>query len=304
MKKNLFIFLFGSLLYAQNYQPLVNPNHVWKYALQSSSYCSPNESILPVNYQLRLGNEITINQNTYREIYKQFQFADEQTFQQIKNCDQTQEDSKYLSFLNETNFNNEVLAGYIREDVSNKKIYVLPLNQDEKILYTFQDDFTVNPNQLTLLQTNALTAYNINTKEYKFALPYNSDYYFVLEQIGDESDLINSTKTNIDGTMIQLLAFSTDNGTTFYQRGNEVLKVNDIATETTYKIVQNPVKNNLILADYNNINQLQIVDALGKVILTRKDKFNSISTKHLNKGTYYLIIHSKNKITKIQFIIK
>lgn len=304
MKHHLFFLLVGTLLYGQNYQPLVNSNHVWKFALHSSPYCLPNETIQPVNYELKFGDEVVINQKTYREVYKQFQFTDAQTFQRIKNCDQTQENDAYLSFLNESNYNNEVLAGYIREDVSNQKIYVLPLNQNEKLLYNFEHDFTVNSSALTLLETTTLTAYNTNTIEYKFGLPYGGGYYYILEQIGDQSDLIHSTKNNIDGTMINLIAFSTDNGTTFYQRSNEVLKVNDLTTETTFKIVQNPVGNTLLLSNDNNIDQLQIVDASGKVILTRKNKFNTISTQHLNKGTYYLIIHSKHNTTKIPFIKK
>lgn len=304
MKKFLF-FIFGSTFaIAQNYQPLVNTNHVWKFSFIPSAYCNPNQPLESVNYKTSLGNDIEIDGITYKEVKKQFEFENLAQFQEVKNCDNNQEDHFFLSFLNDSNYNSQISAGYIREDIAERKVFIKPLNGTEKLLYNFEHDFSVNPINLSLIEVTTADVYNQTTSNYKFGLPYGNGYYNILESIGDESDLITSTKINIDGTKINLEAFSTDNGSTFYQRNNDVLELTDIITDKNYKIVQNPVANNLILTNYSNIDQIQIVDSSGKIILTKKDKFNAISTQHLIKGTYYLIISSDKKISKIQFLKK
>lgn len=173
-----------------------------------------------VNYQLRFGNEVVIQQNTYREVLKQFQFPDKQTYQHVKHCDRIHENDYYLSFLNESNYNNETLAGYVREDLERKSVFSKPLEQEENLLYNFEHDYTINTTGLTLLETNPITTFNLNTTEYKFGLPHGGGYYFAYEQIGDLSDMINSTKMNIDGVRIDLKAFSIDQGVTFYRQNN------------------------------------------------------------------------------------
>ena len=79
------------------------------------------------------------------------------------------------------------------------------------------------------------------------------------------------------------------------------LKYDSTASITSYtsaiNIYPNPIKNELRIKTENIVvERVEIVDLLGKAIITLKSGFEFIDVNHLNNGIYFVKIYTNNDI--------
>ncbi|MEG1197904.1 MAG: T9SS type A sorting domain-containing protein, partial [Algoriella sp.] len=269
--------------------------------------CGDQLSQKVVNYTIDLGESKTIDNVIYKEVFRKHEFNSLASFQNAKKCDTNAESSRYLGYLNESNYNQKVLVGYLRDDVQAKKVYLRDLQNVEEEIYDFSKQVYINPNYYvtSLYEINNAQYFNVQTKEFVYKTPALSSVQNIYEGIGDiKSDFVYQTSNNIDGVFCNLLGFSTDKGSSFYQKDNGLLKVNDLKPSKKYQLKQNPVSKSIEINTVKDIKQIKLIDVNGKIILQQETNFQQINVADLPVGKYYLVIISNSKQEVIGFLKK
>ncbi|MEG0697368.1 MAG: T9SS type A sorting domain-containing protein, partial [Algoriella sp.] len=146
---------------------------------------------------------------------------------------------------------------------------------------------------------------NVQTKEFVYKTPALSSVQNIYEGIGDiKSDFVYQTSNNIDGVFCNLLGFSTDKGSSFYQKDNGLLTANDLKPSKKYQLKQNPVSKSIEINTVKDIKQIKLIDVNGKIILQQETNFQQINVADLPVGKYYLVIISNSKQEVIGFLKK
>lgn len=311
MKKIVLILFCSPILFAQDYLPMAKENNSWKlrmdFGLAIGQGCGDQLSQKVVNYTIDLGESKTIDNVIYREVFRKHEFNSLASFQNAKKCDTNAESSRYLGYLNESNYNQKVLVGYLRDDVQAKKVYLRDLQNVEEEIYDFSKQVYINPNYYvkSLYEINNAQYFNVQTKEFVYKTPALSSVQNIYEGIGDiKSDFVYQTSNNIDGVFCNLLGFSTDKGSSFYQKDNGLLKVNDLKPSKKYQLKQNPVSKSIEINTVKDIKQIKLIDVNGKIILQQETNFQQINVANLPVGKYYLVIISNSKEEVIGFLKK
>lgn len=277
------------------------------FGLAIGQGCGDQLSQKVVNYTIDLGESKTIDNVIYKEVFRKHEFNSLASFQNAKKCDTNAESSRYLGYLNESNYNQKVLVGYLRDDVQAKKVYLRDLQNVEEEIYDFSKQVYINPNYYvtSLYEINNAQYFNVQTKEFVYKTPALSYVQNIYEGIGDiKSDFVYQTSNNIDGVFCNLLGFSTDNGSSFYQKDNGLLKVNDLKPSKKYQLKQNPVSKSIEINTVKDIKQIKLIDVNGKIILQQETNFQQINVGNLPVGKYYLVIISNSKQEVIGFLKK
>ncbi|GEM_PF-1443206 len=312
MKKILLFTFISPLLFAQDYLPMNKEGNVWRLVMTVYSGIADECQNLPqknVNYNISLGNIVTFENKEYREVYRQHEFNSLESFQKSALCDLKAEGGFFLGYLNESNYNDKVLVGYLRDDVSTKKVYYKSLDTTEIQLHDFNAEIVdpmIDPYEVSLVEINNAQYFNIDTKEFVYKAIATNFTQFVYEGIGDiKSDFVYQNANAIDGIQTYLLAFSADQGNTFYKKDNELLKVTDLHKSLKYQLKQNPVKQFLELNTIQDIRELLIVDVTGRTVLKvdNNQKFK-VDVSSLSLGKYYLIINTNQKQEVVSFLKK
>ena len=311
MEKIVLILFCSPILFAQDYLPMAKENNSWKlrmdFGLAIGQGCGDQLSQKVVNYTIDLGESKTIDNVIYKEVFRKHEFNSLASFQNAKKCDTNAESSRYLGYLNESNYNQKVLVGYLRDDVQAKKVYLRDLQNVEEEIYDFSKQVYINPNYYvtSLYEINNAQYFNVQTKEFVYKTPALSYVQNIYEGIGDiKSDFVYQTSNNIDGVFCNLLGFSTDNGSSFYQKDNGLLKVNDLKPSKKYQLKQNPVSKSIEINTVKDIKQIKLIDVNGKIILQQETNFQQINVADLPVGKYYLVIISNSKQEVIGFLKK
>lgn len=311
MKKIVLILFCSPILFAQDYLPMAKENNSWKlrmdFGLAIGQGCGDQLSQKVVNYTIDLGESKTIDNVIYKEVFRKHEFNSLASFQNAKKCDTNAESSRYLGYLNESNYNQKVLVGYLRDDVQAKKVYLRDLQNVEEEIYDFSKQVYINPNHYvtSLYEINNAQYFNVQTKEFVYKTPALSSVQNIYEGIGDiKSDFVYQTSNNIDGVFCNLLGFSTDKGSSFYQKDNGLLKVNDLKPSKKYQLKQNPVSKSIEINTVKDIKQIKLIDVNGKIILQQETNFQQINVANLPVGKYYLVIISNSKEEVIGFLKK
>ena len=311
MEKIVLILFCSPILFAQDYLPMAKENNSWKlrmdFGLAIGQGCGDQLSQKVVNYTIDLGESKTIDNVIYKEVFRKHEFNSLASFQNAKKCDTNAESSRYLGYLNESNYNQKVLVGYLRDDVQAKKVYLRDLQNVEEEIYDFSKQVYINPNYYvtSLYEINNAQYFNVQTKEFVYKTPALSYVQNIYEGIGDiKSDFVYQTSNNIDGVFCNLLGFSTDKGSSFYQKDNGLLKVNDLKPSKKYQLKQNPVSKSIEINTVKDIKQIKLIDVNGKIILQQETNFQQINVADLPVGKYYLVIISNSKQEVIGFLKK
>ena len=311
MEKIVLILFCSPILFAQDYLPMAKENNSWKlrmdFGLAIGQGCGDQLSQKVVNYTIDLGESKTIDNVIYKEVFRKHEFNSLASFQNAKKCDTNAESSRYLGYLNESNYNQKVLVGYLRDDVQAKKVYLRDLQNVEEEIYDFSKQVYINPNYYvtSLYEINNAQYFNVQTKEFVYKTPALSSVQNIYEGIGDiKSDFVYQTSNNIDGVFCNLLGFSTDKGSSFYQKDNGLLKVNDLKPSKKYQLKQNPVSKSIEINTVKDIKQIKLIDVNGKIILQQETNFQQINVGNLPVGKYYLVIISNSKQEVIGFLKK
>ncbi|MEG0929801.1 T9SS type A sorting domain-containing protein [Algoriella sp.] len=311
MEKIVLILFCSPILFAQDYLPMAKENNSWKlrmdFGLAIGQGCGDQLSQKVVNYTIDLGESKTIDNVIYKEVFRKHEFNSLASFQNAKKCDTNAESSRYLGYLNESNYNQKVLVGYLRDDVQAKKVYLRDLQNVEEEIYDFSKQVYINPNYYvtSLYEINNAQYFNVQTKEFVYKTPALSSVQNIYEGIGDiKSDFVYQTSNNIDGVFCNLLGFSTDKGSSFYQKDNGLLKVNDLKPSKKYQLKQNPVSKSIEINTVKDIKQIKLIDVNGKIILQQETNFQQINVADLPVGKYYLVIISNSKQEVIGFLKK
>lgn len=298
--KKLFLLLFIPLfLDAQEYLPILQENKVWKYSFSGNPQCSDYRGFIELDYSL--GAEAVINGKTYKTLFQQYYFDSYAHFLYHKNCDIEHDAEHYLYHLNASNYNRKNHVGYVREDIENKKVFIIkhPTNTHEFVLFNFQ------PSNYTLREINPVQVYNINSSQYKFDTHYDlTPTYTIYTGIGDGEDFLTPTFGHIDPPYIFLIAFSTDFGQTFYNYLNQNLSINDVENSSEYYLKSNIATHWLELNTTERIKSIKILNQMGQPLLFKIKNYNPINIQNLPLGKYYLIIETDHNTSKLKFIKK
>ncbi|MGU9940161.1 T9SS type A sorting domain-containing protein [Empedobacter brevis] len=307
MNKNLLFFIISTSMFAQEYKPMSKENNSWKFQLSADPKevdCELSQN--KIDYTLSAKLTKVIEGKEYREIYRQFNFDSKESFQKAWMCDKVLFNGKFLGYLDENNYNQAILAGYIRDE--DKKVFVRQLDGKEKKYFDFSEKITVNPIPYLemLYEINEGTYYNIETREFVYKVLSMGHVSKIYEGVGfaGGTEFIYRAKDNIFGFKSYMLGFSTDGGQSYYKLNNEFLKVDKLEKSKTYKITENPVKNVLILNTVKGIQEISIIDNNGRIILQKNKNFDKLNVAQLTIGKYYLVITTNQQKETLSFLKK
>lgn len=91
----------------------------------------------------------------------------------------------------------------------------------------------------------------------------------------------------------KLLGFSTDNGLTFYDENNNILKTYDASLTQEIRIYSNPTKDILHINSKSDVAKIQIFDLNGKKLM-ESSKVSKVSIKDFPMGTYIAMVELAN----------
>lgn len=307
MNKNLLFFIISTSMFAQEYKPMSKENNSWKFQLSADPKevdCELSQN--KIDYTLSAKLTKVIEGKEYREIYRQFNFDSKESFQKAWMCDKVLFNGKFLGYLDENNYNQAILAGYIRDE--DKKVFVRQLDGKEKKYFDFSEKITVNPIPYLemLYEINEGTYYNIETREFVYKVLSMGHVSKIYEGVGfaGGTEFIYRAKDNIFGFKSYMLGFSADGGQSYYKLNNEFLKVDKLEKSKTYKITENPVKNVLILNTVKGIQEISIIDNNGRIILQKNKNFDKLNVAQLTIGKYYLVITTNQQKETLSFLKK
>lgn len=283
---------------SQEYTPLANPDHQWKVNY-TMNFMAPEPCVgLEMNHIYFLGEPVEIQGNNYYELWKTYEDGALETWNTIlDNCPNEVGFATGLEGLTELE---DILVGYIRDDVQEKKVYFLKNeNANEVLIYDFSLNQGDEYNGYTLVSKTEVEEFGLNTTRYKFSFQGSSPFYFY-EQIGVNGDLILKlpSSTFMEGGGFTLTAFSTDNGTTFFDKQNNLLSTHEIQTENSVKIYPNPARDLINIQSTKKIESVLIYDLSGKLL--KKSSTHKVNLDGLKTGNYIVLVQLKDN-SKHQF---
>ena len=81
------------------------------------------------------------------------------------------------------------------------------------------------------------------------------------------------------------------------------LGLNDITkNDASISLYPNPVKDALNITTDKNVQKVEVVDILGKTVLSSKADSKNINVSSLNAGVYLIVITSENGVSTKKFI--
>jgi hypothetical protein len=132
--KHFLIFLFAAFniqVFSQDYEPVIKEGSFWDEGVSTGSFCGVEY------YRYKIGNDILIQGKTYKKLlFAQYQYTFDNNISPCKIYT-----TPYVINLNKF----EELDEYIREDIAEKKVYILSSKHagNEYIEYTLYD-FNLN----------------------------------------------------------------------------------------------------------------------------------------------------------------
>lgn len=129
---------------------------------------------------------------------------------------------------------------------------------------------------------------------------------------GSSACMLVSGTTATAGTYSVVASFSvntslmpTTQNLTWILTIDAVSGIKTLNNSNTVFISPNPVSSELLIASTTQIKNIEIIDALGKIILTQEFNYilnTSINTNSLSKGVYFLRLNDGSKIYTKKFI--
>ena len=81
--------------------------------------------------------------------------------------------------------------------------------------------------------------------------------------------------------------------------------INSTIQDTNFFISPNPATSELIVSSTTHFGKLQVIDALGKIVLSHDANYaaqTTINISSLNKGIYFLQLNTNGNVTTKKFI--
>jgi hypothetical protein len=125
---------------------------------------------------------------------------------------------------------------------------------------------------------------------------YNGTWANCADETGKTLELIS---TDLDNSLPESWDCSNTNGSP-NAINDESLSNKEILTNDL-KVYPNPVAHTIFISGDLGEFSIQIYNALGQEVLSRKNSMN-IDVEHLNKGLYFITISEKNKRTTLKFV--
>lgn len=283
----LLIVLFGSLLFGQEYRPLLGQNNFWE-VLHINSIGDGLYNTVEIQYKLD-DQIILINEKDYTPIL-------------------------FRNRISENGFPFSEWSGwatsmYLHEDIEEKRVYVYyddstysDHDHGEFLLYDFSLDVDDQiPTEGAILgQDYIVTITSIGTENilglenvktfYTDGIGFDGDNLKIYEGIGASTGL-NTLTSELD-YIFNLVNFSTT-----------LTVIENNCSKT--KIYPNPFKDKIQIQNSEEIKEIQLLDSQGKLISTSQnvDGLNS-KLGSLNNGVYFLRIQTQNNQTETIKLIK
>lgn len=278
--------LFGTILFAQDYTPMLNDGKAWSVVYNYWTF--EPEGMAYHDYQYRLTDEtFSFNGKAYRAVEHRTRYRTDQS--------------------PPTPWSDWASDFYLFEDMDDRVVYVYYAAENhlhhadgEFLLYDFNlnvgdsVDFSgfneVNGNgseNLIVAITNE-TVFGIENVRTYHVEPGEGFYPFkIYEGIGASTGLIT-------------LSLIIDAGWTLIDYG--ILNTVDL-TKTKTKVYPNPFKDQIHIQDSEGIIGLELFNSNGQLISTGKTKDDlNAKLSGLNNGVYFLRIQTKNQSETIQLI--
>lgn len=272
---------------AQEYQPLLNEDAHWNYEHQIT--CLPFV-IAFYNYSVFLEGDTTINDTTYKKVYRPHR---EWT---------TANEGCLEPMLQDTGY-----VGGLREDEAERMVYFFPPGEDEEseiLLYDFSMELgdTLNPYLSVNWDSNvpivdSVDFVEINGNMHKRMFIRSDWNHYIIEGIGSNFGLVEPfPNATVDAPVTELICWT--NGDGHYpdsvEACNLITDVQEIATrKTEISVFPNPAVETIRIQSSEELSgkeiEVQIVNDKGQVVHQEKGTYRStktISIAHLSAGTY------------------
>ena len=271
---------FSSLLFSQNYFPIVQENNEWSVLIVTESGPYPWDTVY-VTETYRLSGDTLLSGQMYKKIYKS---AEE--------------------FPVNWNY-----YGCMREE--DKKVWSKGTNNyPERLIYDFNLSvgdtiwlFEYDPMILDSIEYKLIN--NENRKHFYFSYPsYQSLTEFWIEGIGSNRGIFTSGTATVDGGGFWLLCMK-ENGDLIYMNPNynNCFLITEIQ-ETNNSIIEvypNPAQNKIKVKNTENIKieSSSIVDLKGQKLLEFKKNKTELDLSVISTGIYLLkVTHEKGEIIR------
>lgn len=156
-------------------------------------------------------------------------------------------------------------------------------------------------NGYTVISRTEVEEFGLNTTRYKFSFQGSSPFYFY-EQIGVNGDLILKlpSSASFEGGGFTLTGFSTDNGTTFFDKQNNLLSIQEqeIQTKNSVQIYPNPASDLINIQSTQKIEYVLIYDLSGQLL--QKSSTQKVNLDGLKTGNYIVLVQLRDN-SKHQF---
>jgi hypothetical protein len=278
-------------LFSQNYKKLVDISNKWNYLDEAITSNGEGEA---KTFSLFISNDTTIQNTTFKKVM-----------------------SKIIRF----NRIDTVYAAAIREDTLSQKVFVKLPNEQERTLYSFNQkigdtisiDTTNWKDAYTVRYIKSIDTYDFNGSKGKrieicdttfrinatHMTPYESYTDFWYEGIGSLKELFELYHIGAFSSRLELLCFW-NNGNLNYHNPNRsecqyafasIDGLEDIK-DSGFSIFPNPTTGKVTIESPKQIDNICVVDILGKTILNSRN--NYIDLSEFKNGFYILRIKDKS----------
>ncbi|MCT4582100.1 MAG: T9SS type A sorting domain-containing protein [Flavobacteriales bacterium] len=143
-------------------------------------------------------------------------------------------------------------------------------------------------------------------------LPANADdntyTWSVVNGTGSASINSNGQLTAIADGTVDVIATANDGsgvtGSATITISNQSVSVTEQHHNNMFSIYPNPAKTTIGIHTNASINEIQIIDLIGKIVLVQNSNYNNINISDLNSGIYYVKINTPYQTVTKQFIKK
>lgn len=290
-------YLFLSLLFytitfsAQNYDPVIKDGSFWDIEKQLGGVCST------ANYKYLIGNDTIIEGKTYKKLlFSQFDLA----------SNNNSSPCPIYKSPAVVSFNNFIeIDKYIRENVSEKKVYIWADKEQngtfkEFTLYDFSLEIGEKMTNSYAENGNDITIVNIDYDDKGKKRFHQENHPFVYTQgIGSSGGIINFDAIIGEGNETLFCYGNTQN----QNNCTPVLATEKYNLSKT-EIYPNPTANTISLKNVPLDSRIRIVTILGKQIDSFILKQKTIDISNYKKGIYFIEITTSNNSKKLLKLIK
>lgn len=291
----LVLLFLGFKILGQQYIPFPTNNAKWReYHTQCGCKKNVQITILFQESDYILNGDTLINDTIYHKLYRSLISGEDYPYGPYGGP---------FTMIYGESF--DILHGFMREE--NKQIYFKEINQlFEQKLYDFNLNIGDSINGLyPIINVDSVNIGNIYRKRYLISA-YTFDSLYFIEGIGSTSGLFPSFEEfeNSD----DLTCFSQNNQLVWHSSTMEsrtpcdYVLTNSIIEKQEFKVYPNPVNDELIIENNQQINSIiELTDLLGQIILIQKlnNYTQRINLSTLKKGIYILKIKNKNFVQQI-----